>query len=749
MTRTRRTVGAGFQRSFKLGMEQLEDRAVPAVDVSVLKTTDTADTSGNVTAGDTVQYTVVVSNAASATEAATGTAFTDDLASVLTNVSWTSTVSGGATGNTASGTGDISETLDLPAGSSVTYTITGELPTSATGTLDNTATATVASGLTDSDTTNNSDSVSNTITAVADVSVTKTDGLTSVSPGQDVTYTVTVTNVGGLAVTGATLTDNFPAALTGVTWTSTASGGATGNDANGSGSISDTLNLPVGASVTYTITGTVGATTATTITNTATVTATGDADTTNNTATDVNTLANKTVDLAITKTDNSKFAIRGQPTTYTITVTNVGTTPAFGVQVQDVWSSEFAGASWTSTAAGGATGNAASGSGDITETLDLPAGASVTYTAVANVANSARGGLTNTVTVTPAAGATDSNPANNTASDRDTVLPKAVPAFFNQFTVGADQGANGHVKVFAPDGTMRMSFIAFEGFNGGVRVASGDVNADGINDIIVGAGLGAGNGHIKVFDGSTGQLLFSFFSFQNFLGGVDVAVGDVNGDGSGDLIVGSGLGAGHIKVYSLAGGAPAEIASFFAYTGFTGGISVAAGDVNGDGVDDIITGPVSGPAHVKVFTFAPTGTVTLPLAAPLTQRELASFIAIPSYTGGIDVAAGDLIDDPNTTADDGRAEFVITPLSGGGGNLVQVYSIDSTTPLKSFNVDFPGPDRGLRVALVDADGDGDLDIVVAGGPGRGAKVRAFDATSLSMIDDFTAFDGFQGGVFVG
>jgi hypothetical protein len=86
---------------------------------------------------------------------------------------------------------------------------------------------------------------------------------------------------------------------------------------------------------------------------------------------------------------------------------------------------------------------------------------------------------------------------------------------------------------------------------------------------------------------------------------------------------------------------------------------------------------------------------------------------------------------------------------------VKVYSIEGVTPveggtpLKQFNVDFPGPDRGLRVALADVNGDDKLDIVLAGGPGRGARVMAFDATTLAAIDDITAFEGFQGGVFVG
>jgi hypothetical protein len=164
-----------------------------------------------------------------------------------------------------------------------------------------------------------------------------------------------------------------------------------------------------------------------------------------------------------------------------------------------------------------------------------------------------------------------------------------------------------------------------------VFVASGDVNGDGKADIVVGADAG-GAPHVKVFDGATGAEIRSFFAFDpGFLGGVRVAAGDVNGDGKADIITGAGPGTlSHVKVFDGLTGA--EIHSFFAFTpSFTGGVFVAAGDVNGDGKADIVVSADAGATpHVKVFD-AISGT------------EIRSFFAYdPAFAGGVRVAAGDV-----------------------------------------------------------------------------------------------------------
>src|SRR5207248_1252473 len=130
------------------------------------------------------------------------------------------------------------------------------------------------------------------------------------------------------------------------------------------------------------------------------------------------------------------------------------------------------------------------------------------------------------------------------------------------------------------------------------RVAA--VTTPGLGHIIaVGAGPGAGP-NVKVFDARTGTEVRSFFAYdQGFTGGVRVATGDVNGDGVVDIITGAGPG-GPPQVRAFDGRTLAERASFLAYgIGYSGGIFVAAGDTDGDGRAEVITGTGLGTSHVK------------------------------------------------------------------------------------------------------------------------------------------------------
>jgi hypothetical protein len=219
---------------------------------------------------------------------------------------------------------------------------------------------------------------------------------------------------------------------------------------------------------------------------------------------------------------------------------------------------------------------------------------------------------------------------------------------------------------------------------GGVNIATGNFDTDSATEIVTGAGI-KGGPHIKRYESDMSFHGKEFFAYDvNFRGGSDVAAGDVDGDGTDEIITGAGPGGGpHVKVFTANG---VEMASFFAYdSNFDKGIYVAAGDVDGDGTDEIVTGPgVGGGPNVKIFKYD--------------GRQLSSFFAYDEgFKGGVDVAVGDVVSD--------GTDEIITGAGPGGGPHVRVlsYVSSSITPIK-FLADFFAYDAnsyhgGVRVSV--------------------------------------------------
>jgi uncharacterized protein YkwD len=297
--------------------------------------------------------------------------------------------------------------------------------------------------------------------------------------------------------------------------------------------------------------------------------------------------------------------------------------------------------------------------------------------------------------------------------------------------VGTKGGTIAQVIAYdAITGRQVFSMQPFGAFNVGIHVATGDVNGDGYDDVVVSAGAGGGP-EVAVIDGKTGVMTRSFFAYaQSWTGGVNIAVGDVNGDGKADIIVGAGAGGGpHVQVFS--GADNHIIYSFYAYeSSYHGGVNVAAGDVNGDGRADIVTGTgVGGGPLVKVFD-----------GRSLT--EFRSFFAYaPTFSGGVNVAVGD-------TDGDGKDEIIVGAGAGGGPH-VQVFAGSDNHVMASFYA-FSGTFAGgVQVSAIDLNGNGKADVLVGGGAGQRGEVRAFQV-GTGMIRDFYSFDpSFLGGIYVG
>lgn len=256
------------------------------------------------------------------------------------------------------------------------------------------------------------------------------------------------------------------------------------------------------------------------------------------------------------------------------------------------------------------------------------------------------------------------------------------------FTI-AGPGGGPHVKIFnGVNGQVIYEFMAYDpGYRGSGFLASGDLDNDHHDDLVIGTDKGGGP-HVRVINGSNFKENFSYFAYNPiFTGGVRVAVGQVDADPALEIITAAGPGGGpHVQVYDSQSRSYEE--SYFAYDpSFGNGIYVSAGDTDGDRVDEIITGAgAGGGPHVKYHDL-------------LNDKDEASFFAFaPSFTGGVYVASA------ASRSRIGSDDVITAPVSLGGGN-VRIY--DDHGGLRDEFFDFEddgdssnddnGPDSNFRI----------------------------------------------------
>ncbi|QVL30576.1 FG-GAP repeat protein [Telmatocola sphagniphila] len=379
----------------------------------------------------------------------------------------------------------------------------------------------------------------------------------------------------------------------------------------------------------------------------------------------------------------------------------------------------------TGFSASGITVTGTAGAGNVTIT-----GSGSSY--VVSINHVTRNGV---VTIAVPAGAVTDSAGNSNISSAPSSITYDQTALF---ALGAGPGNGPDVRVYsASSGQLLYNFFAYNSnFRGGVSVATADFNGDSVKDIVTGAGPGA-DPHVDVFNGVNGQELpgYSFDAFSPaYLGGITVAAGDINGDGIPDIVVGTMAGtAPHIEVFD--GATLKLINSFYAYsTSYLGGVNVAVADINGDGYGDVIVSTASGNSpHVEVFAGGPNG---------LNLNPIESFIASGVIgANGISVSAG------ITQAGNTKATLVIGDLTNG---QVAVYS--GTSLVTSFAGFEPGVTNvGARVLALDTTGTGIAsEIAVASGPTAVPRIRLYSSTNYQILNAFNVYDPqFLGGVNVG
>ena len=328
------------------------------------------------------------------------------------------------------------------------------------------------------------------------------------------------------------------------------------------------------------------------------------------------------------------------------------------------------------------------------------------------------------------------------------------PAPTGIYAVGAGPGGGPQVNVYsAATNALLSSFNAFDlGFTGGVRVATADVTGDGIEDIIVGAGPG-GAPEVRVFDGRNAALIRDFMAYETtFTGGVFVAAADLDSDGHADIVTTPDQGGGaRVRVFSGADGS--VMADFLGIDdpNFRGGARVALGDLSGDRIPDLLVGAgFGGGPRVAGFD----GRSLRPGQTP--AKLFGDFFVFEdTLRNGVFLTSGDL-------NGDNFADVIVGAGPGGGPRVFALSGKDLTqnggaeVQLANFFGGDVNNRGGIRVAAKNLDGDERIDLVTGAGENAPPLVTTYLGAAIPTNgqpppeQQFFPFDpNFVGGVFVG
>lgn len=282
-----------------------------------------------------------------------------------------------------------------------------------------------------------------------------------------------------------------------------------------------------------------------------------------------------------------------------------------------------------------------------------------------------------------------------------------------------------NVRVFDGSSVVEKgTFLAFpKSFRGGASVAAGD----GV--IVAGAGPGGGP-EVRIFS-SAGTLLGTFDAYDaSYRWGVKVVLCDLDNDGHAEIVTGTNQGGTpHVRTFTQAG-QPIFTPGFFAFKKTdTGGISVACGDVDGNGMRDIVVGSgVGQEPSVRVFDrYGKTSDVVITPFAPTDK-------------GGVAVAVANV--------DGGASSEIVTAIDRFGRSIVKTYRANaSRTIIGQFEGWPESVQGGFHLAAGDLDRDGRDEILVSIGNGSTPHVRAFEAYGKALPQNFFAYEQtFLGGV---
>ncbi len=283
------------------------------------------------------------------------------------------------------------------------------------------------------------------------------------------------------------------------------------------------------------------------------------------------------------------------------------------------------------------------------------------------------------------------------------------------FVVAQAKGSESIVRRIDGRGEILTEFQAYPtGFRGGVRVAMGDVNGDGVEEIVTGAGPGGGP-QVRIFD-LDGKVIGQFFAFdEGDRNGIFVATGDVNGDGVDEILVTSDQGGtGQVRIFNRYGHLKG---AYFPFGRTQNSVRLSTGNIDDDLELEIVS-VLGKESDGRVLIHDGNG----------------------RYVGSISAFNASVTKLSLTTADldqDGEDEIII---ASGAGHTPQVSVYDGSGEERvnffPFSLAFTG---GVEVSAGDIDENGTSEIYVFPQSAGGPQVRVFDENG-SVIGGFFAFD---------
>jgi len=305
---------------------------------------------------------------------------------------------------------------------------------------------------------------------------------------------------------------------------------------------------------------------------------------------------------------------------------------------------------------------------------------------------------------------------------------------------GTKSGGGPEVRVFTTSGKLLKNFNAYDvNFHGGINVAVGDVNGDDRAEIITSMRQN-GDSNIKIFKVDGTNLKLDYYAYdKTYKGGVNITTGDINGDGKAEIITApAGGSVPTVRIFGLVNGKMVRILpDFLAYDkNFRGGVAVSVGDINGDGKGEIVTSPTSnGGPQIRVFGLSSAKYV------PITPGIMAY---APTFHGGINSTTGDV----NA---DGKDE-IMTGIVSAGGPHIRIFGLGRDKKVGLLSPGFMAFDEksrgGVSVASADINDDG-IDEIITGLGGGNPTVRVFSKTGKQVTKEFNAYStSFQGGITV-